>query len=167
MSAIYRRPEAAQTMTRIDAMLQSDFSKCKKMNGTTPSAGNALPQFSSTVQQYTTPDVFANTIVCSGTVLVIGETIGIAVNDEKAGTTNASYIVEAERILVPLTSAGTVTRGADVFLDPASNLFTHDGTVSGAIFAGKFIDSAETASPAGLPAGNGWCAINFYQTVKA
>ena len=163
MSAIYRRTTAAQTMTRIDAMLQCSLSDCELARMTTPAAAAALPTFSAVVQQYVTPDMFQNTIVCSGTVLVSGETVGIALNDEKASTTNSMYIVKAPRILVPLTAAAVVAVNVDVFLDPATNTFTQDGTVAGAIFCGKFFDASETASPAGLPAGNGWAAINFYQ----
>lgn len=154
-------------MVSIAAMLlSSELHETRYIEFDTPAAGASLPTLGSpaAVQEYTSGDQIQDAYICSGTVVVIssGNLIGIAKNDEIAGTTDALYIIGADRIYVPLHASATVTKGAPVYVVEATGLFTHDSGV-GDFIVGKFLGSA-AETPVGLPtaAGN-WAEIIFSQ----
>lgn len=160
---MYQRPDG--TFLNFESMLKSDFSAAALHNIklTTPAATAAVPQIAAAVQEYTPVNVSAQpTVVCSGTVLVQGDTVGIAMNDEVAAATGSMYCTEAAEIVVPLDSGATVALGADVYVIAASGLFT--SVSAGNVWCGKFLEAAARATENGLPAhGDGYALIRFSQ----
>lgn len=146
---IYERPNAAQSYMSFDRTNRGG-AEYLTINGTVPSAGNAIPQLAgSTVQQFTSADRFGETIVCSGTWLKIGDTWGYLRHDAKSGET-APYVISG-RAFVKLDTGLTITAGSDAYMIPASGLVTN--SASGNDYLGKFAAAKET-NPAGYPAGD-------------
>lgn len=157
-SFVYLRPNAAQDFMSFDRTNRGGIDY-QTLEGTVPAAGAAIPQLAgAVVQEFTSADRFAETIVCSGTWLKIGETWGYLRRDAKAGTT-AAYVFTG-KVFVKLNAGLTIAAGEDAFIIAATGLFTNSS--AGNEFVGKFLAAKET-NPAGYPAGD-FALIHLSQT---
>lgn len=157
MSARYPRPNSAVEKFNFQTVLKSGPG-FQTLKGTTPAAAGALPQVSSTVQEFTPvqfDDSAASTVVCSGTWLKIGDTWGCLTSDTPVATASTAYAYTGEFLML-LDAAATAAVGADAYMIIADAEVTETAGTND--YLGKFT-SGNLVNPTGMPAGT-------YATVK-
>ena len=146
---IYPRPNSAQGFYSANDVMRQMPKRILK--SATPAAGNALPQVGAVVQEFTSADRFAVPCVCGGTIEKIGDSYGWLMKDEQVST-DAAYAIDGEwRCL--LEAAAVPAVGVDAYIDPTTMEVTHDSTIPGVEYIGKFT-SATLTNPVGLPTGD-------------
>lgn len=153
-----RRPEGAKSKLSFDGMLKSPLEYTLSIHMTTPAAGAALPTFSAVVQEFKTGDEIQSDAVCSGTFKKVGNTIGILKHDELVSI-DTDYCTKAEKILVPMAAGQSSSQGNLCFID-FTTMTCYSSMAGNRLPIGVFLESADRANPAGLPAGD-WALINF------
>lgn len=141
----------------------TSFEKCYKrgkyevIEATTPAAGAAIPQTGgAAVQEYASADVFATDMVCSGTLLKIGDLYGVLMTDAPVST-SAPYAYKGI-FQLRLTAGVSPSVGADAYIVDATGLL-HDTAAGGRTWVGKFVSTA-TTDPLGQPAGD-YALVDF------
>lgn len=155
------RPNTSVTLYDMSALLRSPLEKCEVVPMTAPAAAAALPlSAAGAVQEYNTYNRTPEAAVCSGTIVVTNDTVGVLYQDALVST-SATYVTKAPMILFQIVAADVagIVSGVDMYLVSASKRVTM--TAAGNIYIGKCIGACET-NPLGLPAGI-YAPINFNQ----
>ena len=149
---MFKRPNNALGLYSRAALLRSPIEMCETVTMTAPAATAALPQSAaSNVQEYSSVDRTPIAVVCSGTIVQTGDTLGVLFEDAQVST-SATYITQAPNMLFQITAAdvASITVGVDVYMVVSTMRITH--TASTNPYIGKVVGAVET-NPAGLPAG--------------
>ena len=154
---IYRRPNAAQAF--------DSFEKCAKdvedamyVTMTVPAANACLPlTIAGDRQQYTSADIFGDTVVCSGTLVKKGDTWGVLRTDSKVSTDTAYAFTGKFSLLC--TAGATVSAGIDIYIVVATGKLT-ETSGAGADYIGKVVEVE--VDPIGRPAGT-YAIVNLNQ----
>jgi predicted RecA/RadA family phage recombinase len=161
MSQLYKRNNTDVNKYRIGAMLRSDWPTVG-VTGTTPAATAALPAPGAVVQEFTpvSRDTTIGTVVCSGTVLLVGDCYGILAADTPVST-SAEYFTTGEFWMLQDAGA-TPAVGADAYIIPASCLVTE--VSSSNVYIGTYT-TVGVVNPPNQPAGT-YAGIRLNQTEK-
>lgn len=145
---IYRRPNAAQAFDSFEKAAK-DVEDSQYIIATAPAANACLPLTIAGVrQEFTSADIFADTIVCSGTLLKKGDTWGVLRSDSKIST-DVAYAITGKFSLL-CTAGATVSVGIDIYVVAATGKLT-ETSGAGADYLGKVTEVE--VNPIGRPAG--------------
>lgn len=115
-----------------------------------PATGSVLPSG----QYYTTPDEYQESIICGGTVKLIGNIFGWLVADTKVGD-KAAWVIDGAIVMVK--TAGTFALGGKVYIGNTDGLgYTASGAGKSLIgFAcGDSEGTIQVTSPDNMPTGD-------------
>jgi predicted RecA/RadA family phage recombinase len=147
-SFIYRRPNPAQAFDSFEKCAK-DVEDSQYITMTVPAANACLPlTIAAERQQFTSADIFGDTVVCSGTLVKKGDSWGVLRADSKVST-DTGYAITGKFSLL-CTAGATVTAGIDIYVVVATAKLTETAG-GGADYLGKVIEVE--VNPIGRPAG--------------
>ena len=156
---VFQRPNTAQDYDSFEKSYKGGADMPRSVLGTTPALASALPQtIAAAVQSYVSADRFADSVICSGTLLKIGDTWGVLMNDAIAAT-EVAYATNGVFSLL-CTAGGTFTKGIDLYVVVATAKLTETAG-AGADYLGKCLEVE--VNPVGRPAGT-YCILDINQT---
>lgn len=117
-----------------------------------PSAGAALPQdLGATVQEYTAVEPDSPTVVCAGTVKLIGSKYCVLTTDTIAGETGL-YAYEGRWVMLA-SAAATFTENAITYINNTT-LVVDEASGAGKTAIGIMIEDVTSEVSSGLPSSN-------------